>query len=55
MTLILCDLHLLQLALEDLVKSPSNKLFPFVKLLLAENLGLQAANTAAKEASAQAG
>ena len=31
----------MQAALEDLVKAPSNKLFPFVKLLLAENSLLQ--------------
>lgn len=31
----------MQLALDDLVKAPSNKLFPFVKLLLAENLLLE--------------
>ena len=29
-----------QLAIDDLVKSPSGKLFPFIKLLLAENAGL---------------
>lgn len=29
-----------QLAIDDLVKSPTNKVFPFVKLLLAENAGL---------------
>ena len=33
--------HFAQAAVEDLVKAPSNKLFPFVKLLLAENSLLQ--------------
>ena len=37
-----------QAALEDLVKAPSNKLFPFVKLLLAENSLLQSSAAAAE-------
>lgn len=38
----------MQAALEDLVKAPSNKLFPFVKLLLAENSLLQSSAAAAE-------
>ena len=38
----------LQSALEDLVKAPSNKLFPFVKLLLAENSLLQSSTASAE-------
>ena len=38
----------LQSALEDLVKAPSNKLFPFVKLLLAENSLLQSSAASAE-------
>ncbi|CAK0770470.1 hypothetical protein CVIRNUC_003770 [Coccomyxa viridis] len=37
-----------QSALEDLVKAPSNKLFPFVKLLLAENSLLQSSAASAE-------
>ena len=39
--------HVVQAALEDLVKAPSNKLFPFVKLLLAENSLMQSSAAAA--------
>ncbi|BDA42284.1 hypothetical protein COCOBI_03-1710 [Coccomyxa sp. Obi] len=42
-----------QLALDDLVKAPSNKLFPFVKLLLAENLLLETSDAAGESASVQ--
>ncbi|KAK9901560.1 hypothetical protein WJX75_001857 [Coccomyxa subellipsoidea] len=42
-----------QLALDDLVKSPSNKLFPFVKLLLAENLLLETSEASGDASSAQ--
>ncbi len=38
--------HVMQAALEDLVKAQSNKLFPFVKLLLAENSLLQSSAAA---------
>lgn len=43
----------MQLALDDLVKSPSNKLFPFVKLLLAENLLLETSEASGDASSAQ--
>lgn len=43
----------IQLALDDLVKAPSNKLFPFVKLLLAENLLLETSDAAGESASVQ--
>ncbi len=43
----------LQAALEDLVKAPSNKLFPFVKLLLAENSLLQSSAQAPEANGAQ--
>ena len=42
----------MQLAIDDLVKSPTNKVFPFVKLLLAENAGL--AQAASPDAAAGA-
>lgn len=42
-----------QLALDDLVKAPSNKLFPFVKLLLAENLLLETSDATGDSASVQ--
>ena len=38
----------MQSALEDLVKAPSNKLFLFVKLLLAENSLLQSSAASAE-------
>ena len=38
----------MQAALEDLVKAPSNKLFPFVKLLLAENSLMKSSAEAAE-------
>ena len=43
----------MQLALDDLVKSPSNKLFPFVKLLLAENLLLETSEASGEASSTQ--
>ncbi len=42
-----------QLALDDLVKAPSNKLFPFVKLLLAENLLLETSDATGESPSVQ--
>lgn len=36
-----------QAAVDDLVKAPSNKLFPFVKLLLAETSLMQSSAAAA--------